>query len=109
MPTVKFNTPDGDILFESLEAVGTKGFMPGGTRDVVGQVLDGGSFEAALSRLKAVGNAIARTLGEIATPPQSAEVELSLKLTAAAGAVFAKVGAEADMNIKLTWQRLPSE
>jgi len=36
--------------------------------------------------------------------PNETEIEFGLKIDAAAGAVFAKAGAEATFNIKLTWK-----
>ena len=101
---VEYQTPDGVIAIEIDEdaAAGSK-FTPasrGG--EVVLQATEG--FDQALGRVKAAANAFARTLGEIDLKPESASVELALKFTGAAGAVFARIGAEAQMKVTLSWK-----
>ena len=108
MAIIAYNTPDGAVAIEVDDASALPvGFQSKGGSAAAGgaHVFDGGDFDAAIGRLKAIGNSIARTLGEIAIPPESAEVELALKFTAVGGAIFAKLGGEAQMSVKLTWKR----
>lgn len=101
---IEYQTPDGVIAIEVEDDTEAGGkFVPaarGG--EVVLQASEG--FDAALGRVKAAANAFARTLGEIDLKPDSASVELALKFTGAAGVVFAKAGAEAQIKLTLSWK-----
>jgi hypothetical protein len=111
---LRYQSPDGDILIETDEVVvlAPDGFKPkGGLVNIDGgvadKIIDAGTFEAAIARVKVLGDAVAKAMYEIATTPETAEVELALKFTGAAGVVFAKVGAEAQMRVKLIWKPKP--
>ncbi|MEP4032727.1 CU044_2847 family protein [Roseibium polysiphoniae] len=88
-------------------AVRTKGYAPASTGEAAKRVLDAGGFDAAIGRIKAIGNSVARTMGEIDITPETAEVELLVKFKGAAGVVFASAAAEAQMKVKLTWKPVP--
>ena len=45
------------------------------------------------------------TVKKLSDPPDEVEVSFGLKLDAEAGAVVAKAGTEASINVKLTWER----
>src|SRR5271169_6232851 len=98
MTIITYKTPDGAIAIEVDETSALPvGFQSTGGSAAAGgaNVLDGGDFYAAIGRVKAIGNSIARTVGEIAIPPESAEVQLALKFAGAGGAILAKLGVEA--------------
>jgi len=102
---LKYDTPDGEILIEtsSRDAIGSvraKGYATSPSEEV----LDAGGFETTIGRVKAIGSAFARTIGEIEVAPTSAEVELALKFTGKAGVIISSVGTEAQMKVKLSWK-----
>jgi hypothetical protein len=104
-----YETPEGSIAIEIDDPpAGTtyaiRGFTPATTGPGRHILEATESFESALGRMKAVANAFARTLGAIDLRPDSASVELALKFTGAAGVVFAKAEAEAQMKVSLTWK-----
>jgi hypothetical protein len=63
------------------------------------------SFEEALDAAKPGINAALNLLTSLVQKPAEAEIEFGLKIDAAAGAIFAKAGAEATFNVKLTWRK----
>ena len=48
---------------------------------------------------------VRETVDALTDPPSQVEVEFGLKLDAEAGAFIAKVGTEAAINVKLTWEK----
>lgn len=92
----------GTIVVETDEEVTPAGVVrasrPG---EVVKQL--GMTFEEALDRvLVPVARALKGALSDIA--PDAVEVTLGLKLSAEAGVVLSKVGGEATLTVKLSWQ-----
>jgi len=63
------------------------------------------TFEDALESIKPAASAIVAKLRNLSDPPDEMEVEFGLKMTAAAGAVVAAAGAEANYKVTLKWQR----
>ena len=63
------------------------------------------SFEEALNAAKPGIEAALNLLTNLVQKPSEAEIEFGLKIDTAAGAIFAKVGAEATFNVKLTWKK----
>ena len=62
------------------------------------------SFEDALASVKPGIEAALQSLTNLVSKPQETEIEFGLKLDAAAGAIFARAGAEATFKVKLTWK-----
>jgi hypothetical protein len=62
------------------------------------------SFEEALASVKPGIDAALNSLTDLISKPKETEIEFGLKLDAAAGAIFAKAGAEATFKVKLTWK-----
>jgi Trypsin-co-occurring domain 1 len=62
------------------------------------------SFEAALESVRPALEKAATILKNLVTAPSEFELEFGIKLTADAGAIFTKVGGEANFNIKATWK-----
>ncbi|AXS39291.1 CU044_2847 family protein [Breoghania sp. L-A4] len=113
MAILKYDTPDGEILIEvpdedaQASSTRTKGFVPAGGAAAAKAALDEGSFEAAITRVKAAGNALSETIAGIELTPETAELELTLKFVGGAGVVFASASAEAQMKVKLVWKPKP--
>jgi Trypsin-co-occurring domain 1 len=105
MAILKYSTPDGEILIETAQIAAAipDGFIAKGG-DSVAAMLDGGSFEAAIGRIKVIANAVAKTMYDIATTPETAEVELALKFSGKAGIILAESSAEAQLKVKLVWK-----
>lgn len=109
MAILTYSTPDGDILVETaaLAAPAMEGVVAKGGEALV-KVLDGGSFEAAIGRIKTIANAVAKTMYDISTTPETAEVELALKFSGKAGIILAESSAEAQLKVKLVWKPKPN-
>ncbi|MFI6517260.1 CU044_2847 family protein [Spirillospora sp. NPDC050679] len=60
-------------------------------------------FEDAMRTVRTASRATLRGLAGGADRPDQIELEFSLKLNAAAGAVIAKTSVEGQMKVKLTW------
>jgi Trypsin-co-occurring domain 1 len=105
MAILKYSTPDGEILIETakMPAASVDGVVAKGD-DPMAKVLDSGSFEAAIGRIKVIANAVAKTMYDIATTPETAEVELALKFSGKAGIILAESSAEAQLKVKLVWK-----
>jgi len=63
------------------------------------------TFEAALDRVRPIATVLIRKVRDLADPPDKAELEFGLKLTAEAGAVLTSAGGEAHCKVTLTWER----
>ncbi len=65
------------------------------------------ALNRAMGLIHHMARRVARTVSAVpvAERPHQAEVTFGLKLDAEAGAVIAKAGMEASINVKLTWER----
>ena len=63
------------------------------------------ALDHAMGTVKGMSRRFQTTISSLAVQPSTTELEFGIKLDAAAGAVLAKAGAEASMNVKLTWSR----
>ncbi|HNK32254.1 MAG TPA: CU044_2847 family protein [Plasticicumulans sp.] len=63
------------------------------------------SVQEALARLQPLADAVLDTLSGLTARPDQVEVQFGIKLSAAAGAVIAKAGSEANFAVKLNWKR----
>lgn len=63
------------------------------------------SFDQALDKLKPAASAIISKLRELAESPDEISVEFGIKLNAAAGAVIASAGVEANYTVRLLWKQ----
>jgi Trypsin-co-occurring domain 1 len=62
------------------------------------------SFDDALINIKPAIETVLSTLIGMAKKPEEVEVELGIKLNGDVGAVFAKVGTEANFKVKMVWK-----
>ena len=112
MAILKYDTPDGEILIQVEDEESTasdvrrKGVQPAASagEPLANRILERGDFDAALVRIKAIGNSMARTVSQLDVAPETAEVELAVSFSGDAGVVFAKAGVEAQMKVKLAWK-----
>ena len=63
------------------------------------------TFEAAVEKVKPAASIIIQKLRSLSDSPDEIGVEFGLKLTAAAGAVVAVAGVEANYKVTLKWQK----
>ena len=63
------------------------------------------TFEGALESIRPALERAANVLRNLATPPAEFELEFGIKLSADAGAIFTKIGGEANFKIKATWKK----
>src|SRR5450631_698287 len=64
-------------------------------------------FETALATIKSATSQLMETLSSIDKRPDECELEFGIKLSAAAGAILAKAGAEANFTVKMKWCATP--
>ncbi|MBD6621223.1 hypothetical protein FNW02_37390 [Komarekiella sp. 'clone 1'] len=65
------------------------------------------SFADAVEKIKPVATTIITKLRGISDPPNEVEVKFGVKMSAAAGAIIAAAGAEANYEITLKWKNSP--
>ncbi len=62
-------------------------------------------FESALGMINLVSSKVVKTLGETVNKPNEITVEFGVKFSAGAGALLAKAGTEAHLNVTLVWKK----
>jgi len=63
------------------------------------------ALNTAMNAVHVMALRIDSALSGLVKPPSSVVVEFGIKLTGETGALIAKAGAEATLNVKLTWER----
>jgi len=63
------------------------------------------TFEEALDRIRPIASTLIGKIRSLTDPPDKAQLEFGLKLTAQAGAVLTAAGGEAHCKVTLTWER----
>ncbi|MEO5340999.1 MAG: hypothetical protein H7837_10890 [Magnetococcus sp. MYC-9] len=63
------------------------------------------SYEEAIDRVRPVADYLLQKIQDLDARPDSVEVTFGIKLSAQAGALIAKTGAEANFGVKLVWNR----
>lgn len=63
------------------------------------------AIESAMNTIKGMATCVRKTVEELPKRPSHVEIAFGLKLDAQAGALLAKAGAEASINVKLTWEK----
>jgi hypothetical protein len=104
-----FETDDGLLRV----AVGDVAVMPSETGEFTTKGFDGSStissavasFSNIFDDIRVYTDALASKLSEIDSKPSEIEVSIGVKLKSQGGLVFIKCGADADMNIKLKWDK----
>lgn len=62
------------------------------------------AVDQAMYTIKEMAERVTETMQSIAMKPQAVEVAFGLKLNAETGAMIAKAGVEASINVKMTWE-----
>jgi hypothetical protein len=98
---VEFKTNDGVVItVESIEDA--SGHQMVSRRDD-GTVQATRTFEGALDGVRAAAESALRVFRDGSLRPDSVELEFGVKLTAEAGALIAKSGAEGHLLLRLSW------
>jgi hypothetical protein len=63
------------------------------------------AIEKALSSIHNMADRVAATIESLAKPPSEVEVSFGIKFDAESGAIIAKAGIEASVNVTLKWQK----
>jgi hypothetical protein len=95
---VRFKSKHGDVLVEVDEDA--FGLERAGLGDDIKEAA--ADFEKSIDEVLDHAGRVFRSVEKL--KPTSAEIEFGVKLTASAGAIFAKAGGEAVFNVKLAWE-----
>ncbi|HEY8201058.1 MAG TPA: CU044_2847 family protein [Actinomycetota bacterium] len=100
---VEFPQEDGTSLVVEIDETVPEGGVVRAARP--GEIAEKATqtFEAALSKIKPMAEAIFTTLKDLAQCPEQIQVEFGVKITANAGAVLASAGVEGNYKVTLTW------
>jgi len=103
---VQFDTRKGPIYFEVSDSEAERGETLAAKDSEESGVTAKAkkTFEDALQSVKPGIEEALNLLSGLIKQPKETEIEFGIKVDAAAGAIFAKAGAEATFNIKLTWK-----
>src|SRR5579864_3072199 len=100
---VEFSTRQGPIYVEVDDSDALRGeVLAANDSGVAARAKK--TFEEALQSVKPGIEEALALITDLIKKPSETEIDFGLKIDAAAGAVFAKAGAEATFNIKLTWK-----
>lgn len=101
----KFPLEDGSfIMVETDEPEQFGGIVKAGrSGDILGEASQ--TFESTLNALQPVSSALIEKLRGTAVPPNEIRVEFGISLSAAAGLMISKVGADANFKVTLDWKR----
>ena len=65
------------------------------------------AFDTALSEIRSIVNSVTRHVVDAVADAQEIEMELGFKLTADAGVILARAGAESHCKVSIKWIRKP--
>ena len=105
MTTVKEEN-DAQILIEFTPKPGLKqvSLKPVELAKKSAEAVDG-----AMSTINHMAQRLNKTISEITRPPSEVEIAFGLKFDAEWGAIIAKTGLEASINVKLQWKHTDNE
>lgn len=101
---VEFPLEDGNSVFIEVESDETEGMTPASPLSDVPRKAQQ-TFEAALDSVRSVASVIVQKVQSLPKSPDEVEVEFSVKMDAAAGAIISTAGVEANFKITLTWKK----
>lgn len=106
MPTLEVQDDDEVILVEFSRAAGARS-VSRSPQEIIEQSIEDSkkAIERAMETMRGMAKKTMRSIKEISVSerPSTISVSFGLKLDAEAGAVVAKAGAEAAINITMTW------
>ena len=94
---------DGPILVEFALAPGVRGIGRMSAADLAKRSAE--AVEAAMDTIKAMARRIGTLYEEMPHEITQIEIDFGVKLDVEAGALLAKAGGEASLNVTLTWER----
>ncbi|GAA2513339.1 CU044_2847 family protein [Winogradskya humida] len=97
----RFELQDGAFVYAEDGADGPVISTVSRTGDVLHSAT--ASFGAALRQVRTAAEEALTTLRDMDTRPDRVELEFGVKLSAEAGAVIARTGADGHFKVKLTW------
>jgi hypothetical protein len=103
----KFPLESGGFVYIEVEEQWQEGGVVKASRGISEEAAQ--SFEAAISTLSPVANAIISKIINISNPPDEADVEFGLTLKGDMGLIITKVGTEANFKVNLKWIREKSK
>jgi hypothetical protein len=93
----------GSILVESSDPQVGGNLTPVSATELVQRAQD--TFETAVDKLRPAIDYLNQQLTAFRNSPDNVELEFGIKLTAAAGAIIASAGTEANFKVKLCWKK----
>jgi hypothetical protein len=99
-PTVDKDTP---ILIEFAPQPGVRGISRMSAADLAKKSAE--AVEAAMGTIKSMARRVSALHDEMPHEFTRIEIDFGVKLDAEAGALLAKAGGEASLNVTLTWER----
>ena len=100
VPTIDEDTP---MLVEFAPQPGVRGIGRLSPADLANKSAE--AVEAAMGTIKAMARRISALRAEMPHEFTRIEIDFGIKLDAEAGALLAKAGGEASLNVTLTWER----
>ena len=104
MPTLQVQDEDDVILVEFAPVAGVRSVSLS-PKDAIEKSQE--AIDDALEKMRGMAKKTVKAIREIPVTerPSTISVSFGLKLTAEGGAVIAKAGLEAGINVTMTWQR----
>ena len=99
---IEFNVPGGTVVVESQEAATGSVVRGAGLAQVTEKV--GQSLGDAMSVIRPVAEAALSTCANLASAPDTVEIEFGLKFDVHIGAMIARSSTEGSLRIKLLWK-----
>jgi len=110
---IEFPLEDGDVMLVEVEEDGAEegGFVPASRGEGDKNVIEKATmtFQEAIDKVKPGAEAIIKKLRGLSDPPDEMQVAFGLKLNAAAGAIIASAGIEANYTVTLKWVKQPKK
>jgi len=100
---IEFPLEDGGSIIVEVENL-EEGVVPAARPGEVATKAEQ-TFQAALDRVRPIATTLIGKIRDLSDPPDKAELEFGLKLTAEAGAVLTSASGEAHCKVTLTWER----
>lgn len=91
--------PNGKSFVFEEDSAPPGGSYPASLTDLKGRI----DFKEALETIKEAASALMEGLRSLEHPPDVSELTFGIKLSAAAGVILARAGAEANFSVKMSW------
>lgn len=102
---IEFFTESGETVFVEVVSHGEMQQLAADGSDVIKKANQ--TFENAIATVKHAAAALLDSAGKISMPADTIEMELGIKASAKAGFYLASADSEAQIKIKLVWNKKP--